>query len=111
MNSTSVNFLLAIFYGIDHRAHIELARKTSCNMEIEAELSNVVDLTMAPAVIVHEAKLPIPKQRGGASHMGIDKAFDKRTRVSEEQKAKAVEHYLKKPMTYEELGDWCLETS
>ena len=41
--------------------------------------------------------------------MGIDKAFDKRTRVSEEQKAKAVEHYLKKPMTYEELGDWCKE--
>ena len=78
-------------------------------MEIEAELSDVVDLTTAPAVTVHEAKLPIPKQRGGASHMGIDKAFDKRIRVSEEQKAKAVEHYLKKPMTYEELGDWCKE--
>lgn len=42
--------------------------------------------------------------------MGIDKAFDKRMRVSEEQKAKAVEHYLKKPaMTYDELGDWCKE--
>ena len=77
-------------------------------MEIEAESNDVVDLTSAPAVIVHEAKLPTPKQRGGASHMGIDKAFDKRTRVSEEQKAKTVEHYLKKPsMTYDQLGDWC----
>ena len=63
-----------------------MARKSSPNMEIEAELSDVVDLT---PVTVHEAKLPLQKQRGGASHMGIDKAFDnlKRIRVSEGQKA------------------------
>ena len=74
-----MNFSLAIFYGIDYWAHVELARKSSPNMEIEAELSDVVDLT---TVTVHEAELPLPKQRGGASHMGrIDKAFDNLKRI------------------------------
>ena len=104
-------FLIRPFSLLDHWAHLEMTRnfRPKMEMEIDAEKAeDVVDLTAVPTVIVHEAKLPKPKQRGGASHMGIDKAFDKRTRVSEEQKAKAVEHYLKKPsMTYEQLGDWC----
>ena len=61
-----------------------------------------------PAVVVHEATKLLPKARGGASHMCVDKAFDKRVRVTEEQKAKTVQHYLRKPsMSYSDLGLWC----
>ena len=35
------------------------------------------------AVKVHVSKQPELKPRGAASHMGIDKAYDKRLRISE----------------------------
>ena len=39
--------------------------------------------------------------------MGIDKAFDKRIRVTEEQKAKTVQHWQRTGMSYTQLGEWC----
>jgi len=80
-------------------------------MEIEAESDAVPGSAAAPIVVACiDAKLPLPKQRGGASHMCVVKAFDKRQRINEEQKAKTVQHYLKKPtMTYSALGKWCQE--
>ena len=39
--------------------------------------------------------------------MGIDKAFDKRIRVTEEQKAKTVQNWQRTGMSYTQLGEWC----
>ena len=39
--------------------------------------------------------------------MGIDKAFDKRVRVTEEQKAKTVQHWQRTGMSCTQLGEWC----
>ena len=59
-------------------------------------------------VTVREAQKPLPKPRGAAAHMCIDKTSDKRVRISEEQKAQTVQQFMKNPsMTYAELGEWC----
>jgi hypothetical protein len=60
-------------------------------------------------IVVHEARKQLPKARGGSSHMGIDKAFDKRVRVTEEQKAKTVQHWQRTGLSYTLLGEWCKE--
>ncbi len=39
--------------------------------------------------------------------MGIDKTFDKRICVIEEQKAKTVQHWQMTGMSYTQLGEWC----
>ena len=67
--------------------------------------------TDSPAAVkVHVSKKPEPKPRGAASHMGIDKAFDKRLRISELQKAQTVKQFMETPhMTYTDLGEWCKE--
>ena len=39
--------------------------------------------------------------------MGMDKAFDKRVRVTEEQKAKTVQHWQRTGLSYLLLGEWC----
>ena len=51
-------FFARHFLELTTWVHIELARQTSPNMETEAELNDVVDLTMAPEVTIHEAQLP-----------------------------------------------------
>jgi hypothetical protein len=62
-----------------------------------------------PVISAHEASKPPLKPRGACSHVRLDKAFDKRQRLTEEQKAKTVQHYLKNKMTYEETVEWCKE--
>ena len=62
------------------------------------------------AVIEHVAKKPMPKPRGAASHAGAKKAFDKRVRITEQQKAETVQHFMLNPaMSYTDLGEWCKE--
>jgi len=39
--------------------------------------------------------------------MGMDKAFDKRVRVTEEQKAKTVQNWQRTGLSYLLLGEWC----
>jgi hypothetical protein len=54
--------------------------------------------------------MKLPKASGAASHMDLDKAFNNRLQVTEEQKAKTVQQYLKTPsMSYSDLGEWCKE--
>ena len=62
------------------------------------------------AVIEHVAKKPMPKPRGAASHAGAKKAFDKRVRITEQQKAETMQHFMLNPaMSYTDLGEWCKE--
>ena len=62
------------------------------------------------AAIEHVAKKPMPKTRGAASHAGAKKAFDKRVRITEQQKAETVQHFMLNPaMSYTDLGEWCKE--
>ena len=52
----------------------------------------------------------MPKPRGAASHAGAKKAFDKRVRITEQQKAETVQHFMLNPaMSYTDLGEWCKE--
>ena len=72
--------------------------------------SGTAETDSPAAVKVHVSKKPEPKPRGAASHMGIDKAFDKRLRISELQKAQTVKQFMETPqMTYTDLGKWCKE--
>ena len=41
--------------------------------------------------------------------MGVDKAFDKQLRITEEQKAKTVQHWQRTGLSYTQLGEWCKE--
>jgi hypothetical protein len=49
----------------------------------------VVNSSEKSVVVVHST-MKLPKACGAASHMGLDKAFDKRLQVTEELKAKTV---------------------
>ena len=56
------------------------------NQNSDSSVISAAVIAESPSVIVvHEARTPQLKARGGSSHMGIDKAFDKRVRVTEEQ--------------------------
>mmetsp|Transcript_41951 Transcript_41951/g.87684 ORF Transcript_41951/g.87684 Transcript_41951/m.87684 type:complete len:145 (+) Transcript_41951:59-493(+) len=47
------------------------------------------------------------KARGSLSHMGMDKASDKRVRLGQLQKAKIVEYSVKNPsMKYQDVLEW-----
>ena len=70
----------------------------SPKMETESDKS----LSQA-AVTEHFAKKPMPNPRGAASHAGVKKAFDKRVRITEEQKADTV------VMSYTDFGECCKE--
>ena len=82
-------------------------------MEHSLVASQVSDSSVAPAAVIaespsviafHEASKPQPKARGCSSHMGVDKAFDKRLRITEEQKAKTVQHWQRTGLSYTLLG-------
>jgi hypothetical protein len=47
------------------------------------------------AATEHVAKKPTPKSRGAASHAGVKKAFDKTVRITEQQKAETVQHFIR----------------
>ena len=103
-------FSAAIFPSFDQWACCAVSRKKS-KMEhslVASSDSSVVPeavISESPSVIVvHEARTPQPKARGGSSHMGMDKAFDKRVRVTEEQKAKTVQHWQRTGLSYLLLG-------
>ncbi len=62
------------------------------------------------AVTEHVAKKPMTKPRGAASHAGVKKAFDKRVRITEQQKTETVQHFMRnQAMSYTELGGLCKE--
>ena len=64
----------------------------------------VVNSSEKSVVVVHST-VKLPKASGDASHMGLDKAFDKRLQVTKEQKEKTVQQYLRTPsMSYSDLG-------
>ena len=62
------------------------------------------------AVTAHVAKKPLPRPLGAASHAGTTKAFDKRVRITEQQKAETVQQIMTNPsMSYTDLGEWYKE--
>jgi hypothetical protein len=61
-------------------------------------------------VTAHVAKKPLPRPQGASSHTGMTKAFDKRVRITEQQKAETVQQFMTNPsMSYTDLGEWCKE--
>ena len=75
-------------------------------METESDESSL----SPAAVTAHLAKKPLPRPRGAASHAGTAKAFDKRVRITEQQKAETVQQIMTNPsMSYTDLGEWYKE--
>ena len=75
-------------------------------METESDESSL----SPAAVTAHLAKKPLPRPRGAASHAGTAKAFDKRFRITEQQKAETVQQIMTNPsMSYTDLGEWYKE--
>ncbi len=82
-------FSAAIFPSFDQWARCAVSRKKS---KWSIHLWPLLIFLSSPQQLFqnllrfHKARTPQPKARGGSSHMDMDKAFDKRVRVTEKRK-------------------------